>query len=76
MYKIKKHLEDSKTTWAEHTKFALYASFMLFFAAFASLIHAIIPSLFPSTSAKIVVKLYNQRLKNHPNPTYRKYLNE
>lgn len=76
MKRIKQHLEDSKTTWTEHTKFAFYASFMLFCAAFASLVHAILPSLFPSTAARIVAKLYKQRLENHPNPTYRRYLNE
>lgn len=76
MGSIRQHLRDSKTTYFEHLKFALYAGFMLLYAAIASIIHAIIPSLFPSTAANIVTKLYNVRLKNHPNPTYRKMLNE
>jgi hypothetical protein len=76
MSKIKQHLEDSETRWLEHTKFALYASIMLLYASIASLIHAIIPAFFPSTAARIVAKLYKQRLENHPNPEYKKYLNE
>lgn len=76
MGSIKKHLLDSKTTYLEHAKFAIYASFLLFYAAIASIIHALIPSLFPSTAAGIVTKLYNIRLKNHPNPEYRKMLDE
>lgn len=76
MEKIKKHLQDSKTTYLQHLKFAVYASVLLFYAAVASIIHAVVPSLFPSTPARIVAKLYNKRLKDHPNPEYRKMLNE
>jgi hypothetical protein len=76
MDSIKKHLADSKTSYTEHLRFAVYAGILLFYAAFASIVHAVIPSLFPSTAARIVSKLYNQRLKNHPNPDYRKIINE
>ena len=38
--KCKLHLEQSQTTAKEHFLFALYASMLLFYAAFASLIHA------------------------------------
>ena len=74
--KCKLHLEQSQTTAKEHFLFALYASMLLFYAAFASLIHAFAPRFFPSTAARIVTKLYKQRLKDHPNPTYRKMMNE
>jgi len=70
--KIKQHLEDSNTNYFGHAKFALYAAVMLLYAALASVIHALLPNLFPSTAASIVSKLYNYRIKNHPNPLYRK----
>lgn len=76
MEKIKKHLQDSQVTYFLHLRFAVYASLLLMIASIASLIHALVPNLFPSTAAKIVIKLYNQRLKEHPNPQYRKILDE
>lgn len=76
LHQIKKHLNDSKISYVEHQLFAFQAGLKLIYAGFASLIHAIIPSFFPSTAAKIVSELYKERLKNHPNPEYRKMLND
>ena len=73
---IKQHLISSKTTYFEHNKFALYAGVLLLYAGFASIVHALLPNLFPSTAARIVAKLYNKRLKNHPNPDYIKMLDD
>jgi len=72
--KSKKHLSDSKAGYWEHLKFAIYASALLLWAAIASLLHAIVPALFPGTSAFIVIKLYKQRLENHPNPRYKDWV--
>ena len=60
------------TTWG-HFKFAMYASALLFYAAIASFIHAWAPRFFETTASRIVAKLYKERLKNHPNPEYRKF---
>ena len=64
------HLKESHISYSGHCLFALWASGQLFYAAVASLVHAIIPALFPATAARIVINLYNIRLKNHPNPNY------
>lgn len=72
----KQHLEESKCSYVEHFKFAIYASLLLLYAGIASLIHAFIPALFKGTAAFIVIKLYNQRLKHHPNPMYQTMKNE
>ena len=70
----KKHLEDSQCTYLEHFKFAIYAWFLLLLAAMASLIHAFIPAIFKGASAYIVIKLYKERLENHPNSTYQNWI--
>ena len=72
--KSKKHLTDSNVSYWEHLKFAVYAAVLLLWAGIASLIHAVIPSLFPGTAAYIVIKLYKKRLENHPNPTYKDWV--
>lgn len=74
--KIKEHLDHSNVTYFEHLKFAFYASGLLLYASIASLIHAILPNLFPATAAKIVIKLYKKRLENHPNPNYQEMINK
>ena len=71
----KKHLRDSRCSYLEHFKFAMYAFMLLLWAAVASLIHAFVPALFKGTSAYIVIKLYKQRLRNHPNPQYQDWIN-
>lgn len=70
------HLEDSQTTYFEHLKFAVYASLQLLIAAIASIIHAFFPFMFKGTAAFIVIKLYNQRLINHPNKNYQKWIHD
>lgn len=72
--KAKKHLNDSNCSYFEHLKFALYASGLLLIAGLASLVHAIFPNLFQGTSAHTVIKLYHQRLKNHPNKLYQEWI--
>lgn len=69
-----KHLDESNCGYIEHFKFALYAAFLLFVGALASLIHAFIPGIFRGTSAYIVIKLYKERLENHPNSTYQNWI--
>jgi hypothetical protein len=71
---LTQHLKDSQTSYFEHLKFAIYAGFLLFYAAIASIIHAIFPFFFKGTAAFIVIKLYKQRLENHPNPSYKAWL--
>jgi hypothetical protein len=71
----KKHLRESRTTYLEHLKFAIYAGVLLFIAAISSFIHSIIPAFFKGTAAFIVIKLYKQRLENHPNQIYQGYIN-
>lgn len=71
MFSIKKHLEDNKCTYLQHYVFAVKAGILMIFGGLASLIHAFLPCIFQGTSAKIVASLYNGRIKNHPNKTYR-----
>lgn len=73
---LSQHLIDSQTTYIEHLKFAVYASFQLLIAAIASIIHAVFPFMFKGTAAFIVIKLYNQRLVNHPNKNYQEWMHD
>ena len=47
-------------SYGEHALFAFRFSLMLFAAAFAALIHAIIPGLFEKTASGIIRKLYER----------------
>ncbi|MFK7764069.1 MAG: DUF6356 family protein [Roseobacter sp.] len=47
-------------TFLQHMAFALRFSGLLFAAAGAALIHAIIPCLFEKTASKIVARLYER----------------
>lgn len=71
---LTQHLKDSNVTYVSHLKFAVFASLLLAYAAITSLIHAIFPFLFKGSAAYIVVKLYKQRLENHPNPAYQEWV--
>ncbi|MEL7343735.1 MAG: DUF6356 family protein [Pseudomonadota bacterium] len=52
------HPETVDETYGEHAAFAGRFSLQLFAAAFAALIHAIIPCLFEKTASRIVADLY------------------
>lgn len=73
---IKKHLEDSHTSYSEHLRWAVLAGFRLIWAGIASLIHAVHPGLFPGTAARTVIDLYYSRLHNHPNGEYKDFIDE
>lgn len=45
-------------TYGEHARFAAGFSLRLFAAAFAALVHAVIPCLFERTASRIVADLY------------------
>jgi UPF0716 family protein affecting phage T7 exclusion len=61
---FKKHLNEAGKNYIEHFKFAFIAGFILMYAGITSIIHALIPSLFPFTSQKIVKKLLDQSMNN------------
>jgi hypothetical protein len=72
--KSKKHLRDSKCSYVEHMLFAEKAGVELILVGIASMIHGVFPFLYTSTSAKKVIKLFYERIYNHPNPVYKKYM--
>lgn len=72
----KVHLEKSNTNYSAHLLWALHAGMQLIWAGIASIIHAVVPSLFPGTAAKTVIDLYHTRLKNHPNSEYQSYIDK
>lgn len=45
-------------SYFKHARFALGASATLFGAAFAALIHALVPALFKTTASRTVIRLY------------------
>ncbi len=61
---FKKHLNEAGKNYIEHFKFAFMAGFILMYAGITSIIHALIPSLFPFTSQRIVKKLLDQSMNN------------
>lgn len=72
--KIESHLADSQISYQAHLAFAVRASARLAYASIASIVHAFVPALFPSTAARIVISLYKERLEHHPNPRYQAML--
>jgi hypothetical protein len=57
------HPASVDESYGEHFLFATRFSATLFAAAFAALVHAIIPGLFDKTASRIVARLY-ERTKN------------
>ncbi len=52
------HPESVDETYLEHAAFAGKFSLALFGAAFAALIHAILPFVFEKTASRIIARLY------------------
>lgn len=70
------HLEKSQETYGNHFIWAKIAGLRLIWAGIASIIHGIIPALFPGTAAKTVIDLYHKRLVDHPNKEYQDYIKD
>ena len=62
-----KHLKEAGKSYKDHASFALSAGVLLVVAGVTSIIHAIIPALFPFYSAKIVMRLADKAksLRSH-----------
>jgi hypothetical protein len=69
-----KHLEESRETYWSHCQWAVGSGFVMIWTGILSVIHGLIPSLFPFRSAKTVIDLYYKRLHNHNNKSYRDYI--
>ena len=54
------HPASIEESYGEHARFAFGFAFKLFLAAFAALIHAMIPALFEKTASTIVRSLYER----------------
>ena len=52
------HPASVDESYLQHLAFALRFAVLLFAAAFAALVHAIIPCLFEKTASRLVVDLY------------------
>jgi len=57
---FRKHLTEAGKPYWKHFMFAFKAGFLLIYAGITSIIHALIPSLFPFVSQKIVQKLIKE----------------
>ena len=54
------HPQSINETYFEYAQFALRCSSLLFLAAFAALIHVIIPAFFEKTASSIIASLYHK----------------
>lgn len=54
------HPQSVDETYLEHARFASAFSFWLFVAAFAALLHALIPAAFEKTASRIIARLYQR----------------
>ena len=52
------HPSHCGETYVQHGRFALRTSMTLFGAAFAALIHAVVPAAFKTTASRTVIRLY------------------
>lgn len=73
--KSKEHLNKSQEGYVSHLVWAELSGFRLILAGLASLVHGLVPGLFPGTAAMTVIDLYHKRLVDHPNNEYRDYIN-
>ena len=62
---FKEHPESVGETYTQHFKVAARFSVLLGYAAFAAIVHAFIPSLFESTSSRIIKKLHSDMMNRH-----------
>ncbi len=54
------HPTSVEESYGEHARFAFGFAFKLFIAAFAALVHAIVPAMFEKTASTIVRSLYER----------------
>jgi len=52
------HPRSVEESYLEHAAFAGKFSFKLFLAAFAAMVHAVIPCLFEKTASKMIAEMY------------------
>ena len=69
MKKIKAHLKAANKSYFSHTKFAIVAGFDLILTGIISIIHGIIPTLFPFYAEKKINKYYEKILELKRNRT-------
>lgn len=69
------HLQKSQEGYVSHFVWAERSGLRLILAGLASLVHGLVPGLFPGTAAMTVIDLYHKRLINHPNNEYQDYIN-
>lgn len=69
------HLEKSQEGYVNHLVWAEHSGLRLILAGLASLVHGLVPGLFPGTAAMTVIDLYHKRLIDHPNNEYQDYIN-
>jgi hypothetical protein len=69
------HLQKSQEGYASHFVWAEMSGLRLIWAGIASMIHGLVPGLFPGTAAMTVIDLYHKRLIDHPNNEYQDYIN-
>jgi len=71
-----KHLEDSQESYWSHCWWAVTAGGQMILAGILSIVHGLVPALFPFKSAKTVIDLYYKRLHNHKNKSYQDYIDQ
>lgn len=54
------HPQSVEETYFEHARFAGSFSLKLFGAAFAALVHAVIPCLFEKTASKMIIQMHGK----------------
>lgn len=69
------HLNKSQEDYVSHLRWAEISGLRLILAGLASLVHGLVPGLFPGTAAMTVIDLYHKRLIDHPNNEYQDYIN-
>lgn len=69
------HLQKSQEGYMSHFVWAELSGLRLILAGLASLVHGLVPGLFPGTAAMTVIDLYHKRLIDHPNNEYQDYIN-
>ncbi|TDL87891.1 DUF6356 family protein [Meridianimarinicoccus aquatilis] len=60
------HPASVNETYAQHARFAFGFSASLFMAAFAALVHALIPPLFETTASRKIKAIHAQIEARHP----------
>lgn len=70
------HLAQSQMTYGYHLEDGIKKGFLQLYWALTSFVHAFVPGFFTGTAAKGTIRIFYEKLYQHPNPEFRALIDE